>query len=244
MKKIYILLLTLALGSVAQCQTVDTAAQIVDRYLDMLGTTRWKSDSMLVMETIITTEGSADTFVMRRWHLPPNMFRVEVWHGKELQTAMCSNGNDRYRSYRPQKGYWVDMHPGHFHETFGSYDFRGPLNGWRAAGATLTYMGVAKAMGEYDLLSVKVEMPAHFTRYYMFEPNGLLALIVETDEIDTSNYNPLTEARIDWKIIHEYQRMGDCLLPKQESFMREGRLTVLETKAWMEKRNTLIFNQD
>lgn len=243
MKRIYLLLIALALGGTVHSQTVDTAAWIVDNYLDMMGTSRWPVDSMLVMETTVTTPGTTDTFVIKRWHLPPTMFRVEVWNGKTLQNAYCSNGNDRYRSYRPRYGYWVDIQPGHFQESFGAYDFRGPLFNWRAAGAKLTYTGIAKAMGEYDMMSVKVEAPSLFTRYYLFEPSGLLSVIVETDELD-SNYNPVPEARIEWKIIHEYMRMGDRLLPKQESFMREGQLTVMETTAWMEKRNTLIFNQD
>lgn len=243
MKRIYTLLLVLALGGAAQCQATDTAAQIVDHYLELLGTSRWQSDSMLVMETLVTSPGSTDTFVMKRWYLAPQMLRVEVWHGKELQTAYCSNGKDRYRSFRPRYGYWSDMQPGHFQESIKPYDFRGPLHGWRAAGATLTYMGMAKAMGLYEMQSVKVESPGLFTRYYLFEPSGLLSVIVETDELD-SNYNPNLEARIEWKIEHEYMQLGDHLLPKQESFMREGKLTVLETTAWMEKRNTLVFNQD
>ena len=34
------------------------------------------------------------------------------------------------------------------------------------------------------------------------------------------------------------------LLPKEESFMRLGVLTVLRTEAWLEPRQTLLFNKD
>jgi hypothetical protein len=236
------LLLTVA-GMTAHGQAVDTAAMIVDRYLDIMGTSRWGSDSVLALETVITSPSSADTFVMKRWFLSPNMTRVEVWHGKELQTALCSNGTDRFRAYRPKYGQWADLMPGSYYERLLPYDFRGPLHSWRAQGATLTYMGVAKAMGKYDMESVKMEGPGLFTRIYFFEPSGLLSVIVETGELDTA-YRAQDEARIEWKIIHEYMEIDGCLLPKQESFMRNGELTVLETTARKEKRNTLIFNQD
>lgn len=236
-------LLLIALGGSAGAQSSDTAVAIVDRYLDIMGVSRWGSDSLLVLETVITSPGSTDTFVMKRWHMSPNMNRVEVWHGKKLQTAMCSNGKDRFRTMRPKSGYWVDVAASTFYEQLMPYDFRGPLFSWRGQGAKLTYLGVTKALEMYDMESVKVEGPGIFTRIYFFEPSGLLSVIVETGELDSA-FRANEEARIDWKIIHEYQVLGDHLLPKQESFMRDGRLTILETTARFEPRNTLVFNQD
>lgn len=244
-KHILAALLLMAGGLAGHGQSIDTAAMIVDRYLDIMGTSRWGSDSVLAMETVITTIGTQDTFVMKRWYLAPNMNRVELWHGKTLQEGLCSNGKDRYRVFRPKVGYWVDVPAYNFYERLSPYDFRGPLHGWRAKGATATYLGMTKAMGQVDMESVKIEEPAMYTRIYFFEPSGLLSVIVETDELDTASYNPNEASHIEWKILHEYMPVnGDHLLPKQESFMRDGQLTVLETTARMEERNTLIFNQD
>ena len=79
----------------------------------------------------------------------------------------------------------------------------------------------------------------------MFEPSGLLAVIIETDEIDTVEYRRYEDGHIDWKIEHEYMEVAPgVLLPKEESFMRLGVLTVLRTEAWLEPRQTLLFNKD
>ena len=70
-----------------------------------------------------------------------------------------------------------------------------------------------------------------------------MSMIVETAELD-SLYRDRYSVHIDWKFIHEYQQVGRSLLPKQESFMRQGKLTVMETEAYFEPAKTLIFNQD
>ena len=243
MRRTIILTLMLVAATALRGQTVDTAARIVDRYLELMGNDRWPADSLLVMETKITTTGLADTIVMRRWYAPPQMVRVEVWNGKKMETAMCSNGKDRYRRYNPSLGYWVDVTSLLFFNLFSGYDFRGPLYNWRVQGGELTYKGPASVMGMEGLQAVQVAMPDMYTRYYFFEPTGLLSLIVETAELD-STYADVAGSHIEWKFIHEYQRVCNSLIPKQESFMREGRLTVLETTAHMERLDTLVFNKD
>ena len=235
------LLALLPLGALGQ---KDTAAAIVDRYITLLGHDRLSQDSVLAMVTTITSPGSQDTFVMKRWFMPPRMMRVEVWHGKELQTGLCTNGKDRYRIFFPEKGYWEDRPDYAFYEKIENYDFRGPLYNWRAHGLTLTYKGVTKAKG-VELQTVIVEGPGMYTRHYMFEPSGLLSVIIETDEIDTVEYGRSDEPHTEWKIEHEYMELGTAsLLPKEESFMRGGVLTVLRTEAWFEPRQTLLFNKD
>lgn len=236
-----IALLTLALT--ARTQVVDTAAMIVDQYLELLGNDRWPADSMLVMETTITSTGSTDTFVMKRWYMIPNMHRVEVWRGRRIQTGLCTNGKDRFRLYNPSLGYWVDLSSLNFYNRLVGYDFRGPLYNWRTQGAELTYKGPATVMGHDGMDAVKVEVPERYARYYFFEPSGLMSMIVETTELDTMRTD-VDMSHIDWKFIHEYQQIGSSMLPKLESFMRNGVLTVLETKAYLKKRESLIFNQD
>lgn len=243
MKRIFALLILLAMAPAMRGQAVDTATRIVERYLDMLGSDRWPTDSMLVMKTVITSPQSTDTFVMKRWYMPQQRHRIEVWLGDTLQTAFCGNGSDRFRKYNPSLGYWEDIPSYYFYTELGGYDFRGPLHGWRAQGATLTYEGMATVVGRKGLEAVKVEVPERYARHYFFEPSGLMSVIVETDELD-SLYRDRYNTRIDWKFIHEYQQVGRCLLPKQESFMRQGKLTVMETEAYLEPANTLIFNQD
>ena len=116
---------------------------------------------------------------------------------------------------------------------------------WRSQGLTLSYKGITKAKGDHELQTVTVEGPGYYTRHYMFEPSGLLAVIIETDEIDTVEYRRYEDGHIDWKIEHEYMEVAPgVLLPKEESFMRLGVLTVLRTEAWLEPRQTLLFNKD
>ena len=74
-----ICLALLALAPLAATGQKDTAAAIVDRYVELLGYTRLPQDSMLTMVTTVTSPGTADTFVMKRWFVPPLMMRVEVW---------------------------------------------------------------------------------------------------------------------------------------------------------------------
>ncbi|MBR6048758.1 MAG: hypothetical protein IKP83_01185 [Bacteroidales bacterium] len=241
------LLALLPLAAMAQDHLLreDTAARIVDRYLQMMGIERLPADSLLVLETTITSPNSTDTFVMRRWFAQPQMQRVEVWHGKKLQTGLCTNGKDRFRRMNHSLGYWVDLPPVRFYEQLMAYDFRGPLYNWRANNAVLTYNGPVTAPGGQRLESVKVEASGMFTRYYMFEESGLLSVLFETDEmLDRDDHDVDTTARIEWKCMHEYQQVGTSLLPRLESFLRGQRLTVMETTARLEPLNTLIFNED
>lgn len=223
----------------------DTAAELVNRYLGIMNADAMPKDSMLVLETKIYTVGATDTFTLKRWYAWPQMHRIEVWQGgKTLQTALCHNGHDRTRMYKPDLGYWVDITTDGFYERLTAYDWRGPLYGWRVQNARLEYRGrvVAKDRGEME--SVLVQAPGRFDREYMFEPTGLLAFIRETGDMDTANYRPFEAARIEMKFIHEYQKVGPMVLPRVESFVRRGRVTVQTTEAAIVGRNEMIFNID
>ena len=138
----------------------DTAEAIVDRYVELMGYHRLPQDSTLAMVTTITTTGSTDTFVMKRWFAPPLMMRVEVWLGDTLQTGLCTNGKDRYRVYYPSKGRWETVEDYIYYHKVQNYDFRGPLYNWRSNGMTLQYKGITKAKGNHELQTVTVEAPA------------------------------------------------------------------------------------
>lgn len=245
MKHSALLIALLALLPLTAKGQVDTAARIVDNYQELLGADRLPKDSMLTMVTTITSPGSQDTFIMKRWYIAPLMMRVEVWLNDTMQTGLCTNGKDRFRIFDPAKGYWEEKKDYQFYEKIEGYDFRGPLHNWRAKGLTATYKGITRAKGDHELQTVTVAGPGVYTRHYMFEPTGLLAVIIETDELDTVEYHSVGEPHTEWKIMHEYMEVGpSSLLPKEESFLRGGVLTIMQTEAWFEPKKTLLFNKD
>ena len=83
-----------------------------------------------------------------------------------------------------------------------------------------------------------------YNRYYMFEPgNGLLTLIIETDEtMDGKHF--VSSSRIEWKMEHEFQPLHESLLPSLESFMRNEELTIFQTRYRFEAMDNEIFERD
>lgn len=243
MKRLLLLLALLPLGLQAQ----DSAEVVVGRYLKLLCYDSLPKDSTLVMETTISFHGSNDTFTMRRWFTPPSMMRLEVWHDDALQTGLCTNGSNRYREFIRRMDWWEDVKPEEFQSKMEAYDFRGGLFNWQARGIQLEYRGVVLFKGQ-RLQVVRAKQKDHFTRYYMFEEqSGLLVLVQEKDEDDDNtniDLKPLHVKPMEYKVFHEYMPLGGSLVVRQESFMREGVLTVMETRAHFEPRTPLLFNQD
>lgn len=240
---IALLLMPLALQAQNHQYIPDTAALVVDRYLDMLNHDHLPSDSMLVIETDIYIYGLPDTLRMKRWFAPPEQFRVEVRYQGNLETGLITDGEHRLREYVPKAKDWAFAHGYKFHRQLSGYDFRGPLYNWRANNNILTYLGKASIDGSMPLDVVKVECNGRYTRLYMFEPSGLLAFIVETDEhgVDVTEDDG---SHIDWKCIHEYQPVSNILVPSQESFQRDGAITVMQSRCHLELYNEMIFKQD
>lgn len=238
------LCLLAALPHGIHAQADSASARIVDRYLGILNIDALPQDSLLVLTTTITTSGSDDTVVMQRLFQPPQMFRVDVRDSRGLQTGLCSNGKDRFRAYSEINGWWGDITPESFHRRLTGFDFRGPLYNWRSTNPVMTYLGkVTVEQRNVQLDAVRVEVEGNYTRIYMFEESGLLSVIVEQDNsIDPKRV--LEDTHIQWKCEHEYDKVGPTVLPSLESFMRDGRLTVLSTEMHLEPRNNLKFNQD
>ena len=116
-------------------------------------------------------------------------------------------------------------------------DFLGSVSTTLRWKGSVDYNGV-------PLQAVDVSMPNMYERTYFFDPsNGLLALIIENDSLN-SDFAPRPETRIEWKIIHEYLPIGESLLPSLESFFRGTTLTILATKPRFLPRDTHIFNRD
>ena len=180
---------------------------------------------------------------MRRWYAAPEKFRVEVWNRGKLETGLVTNGKDRFRYYVESLKSWESTDRDNFAERLQGYDFRGPLYGWRAKGATLTWNGTTTLKGE-PLQVVKVNCPAMYERYYMFEPeSGLLTLIFETETLP-EGYSTLLKGHIDWKSVHEYQPLATGILPSLESFMRNGVLTIMSSTTHFEKMDSGLFERD
>lgn len=249
MKKLAFLLLLAPLTLWAQDSPQDTARTIVERYLKMLNYEALPTDSTLVLETTVTFHGSTDSYTLRRWYAPPTMMRIEVWHGDTLTTGLCTNGSGRHREYSRHNGWWNDVDHSLFHQHVDAYDFHSPLYNWEMRGITLKYKGTTELKGQ-QLEVVQAHQKDSYVRYYMFEKqSGLLVLMQERDEDTTSAgiqslMKALTVKPIDYKVIHEYLPVGESLIKSQESYMRDGVLTIMNTTARFEPRNNLLFNQD
>ncbi len=222
----------------------DSAKYVVDRFVQMLDIDHLPSDSLLVMETAITTNLSPkDTLWMRRWYAPGERHRVEVWNGEKQDFGLTSNGKDRFRRYLSAYQSWESISQQEFNNKLQGYDFRGPLHHWREKGAQLSWNGSTELKG-HSLQVVKVECPNMYTRYYMFEPeSGLLTIIFETEEM-YGGTKEITSGHIEWKSFHEYQPLTHGMLPSLESFMRNGELTILRTSYHFEPLDTSVFEKD
>lgn len=239
-----LMLLPLALGAQNHHFVVkDTAAHVVDTYLRMLNFDALPDDSTLFLETTITSPSSSDTLVMRRWFAKPEMHRVEVWHADSLLTGYCSNGTNRFRKFISILGYWEDLEPDIFRRDLRGYDFRGPFHQWHASGLSLQWKGITNYKNQ-PLQAIRATSDNSYDRYYFFDPNNnLLTLILEDSTINEISTTVLP-SHIEWKVYHEYQPLGECLIPSLESFLRGTTLTILATKPRFLPRNTLIFNRD
>ena len=252
MKKTTLLLLLALLATGLQAQAPDSAEAIVGRYLKLLNYEGLPKDSTLMLETTVTFHGSADTFTVKRWYAVPSMMRVEVWKGKKLSEGLCTNGSTRHREYSSRNGWWNDINHERFHEKLNAYDFRGQLFMWQMRGVKLSYRGTATAKGQ-QLYVVRAEQENNYPRLYFFEQeSGLLVLMKEVDEnnddaVSSTSQQVLRQLKIkpiDYKFYHEYLPVHQSLVPSQESFMREGLLTLMNTTARLVPRDNLLFNKD
>lgn len=222
----------------------DSATHVVERYVQMLDIDHLPQDSLLVMETAITTNlNTKDTIWMRRWYAHGERHRIEVWDGKKMTFGLATNGKDRFRNYRSAYETWEAITKENFSNRMQGYDFRGPLYRWNEKGAQLSWNGRTELKGQ-PLQVVKVVCPDRYNRYYMFEPeSGLLTLIFETDEMFDGR-KEIVPSHIEWKSFHEYQPLTTGMLPSLESFMRNGELTIMRTSYHFEALDPDFFEHD
>lgn len=242
-RTLFLLLLLLPPCLKAQTSSFDSAMTVVGRYRNMLNYGALPKDSMLVTETLVTLHGQADTFVMKRWFVPPAMMRVEVWLGDSLTEGFCTNGTGRFREYSSYNGWWSDLDPAGFAHRVEPYDFRCPLHDLDTSAIRLSYAGNTTLNG-HPLQAVRVERKKYLTQYYLFEKeSGLLLFIIAGDEMPKEGL-PRKYGRSDWKAFHEYLPVGASLIASEESYWRDGVLTIMRTQAHFERPDATLFNQD
>lgn len=224
-RTILAIMLAFSLPALAQDnqQTIDTAKVIMDRYADLMNTKAIRQDSILYMETYIYYRSTPhDTAIMKRWFLPPNRFRCELWHGDTLLQGVYSDGKTVFREYNYKiLDGWTRVAESRYYTLVPGYEFRGPLHNWRAAGSEVKYRGLWNFKGS-EVHRVLMETPLRYNRYLLFEKeSGLLFLIQETNEhSEYSSHQSYDHA--DWHAYHEYQPIGTVLLPSVESYQMGG----------------------
>lgn len=243
MKRILaILTLFLAIGNNIQAQQ-DTAARIIDRYLNLLNYEHIYSDSILYIETVITDNRNAkDTILLRRWFMPPSDFRTEVWNKGRLETAFYNYGDSLRQSYDKIYNDWRYPSAETYYNMQRMYDFRSPIYFWRTNGAEIAFEG-EKTLNGHPVYQVLVRIPGLYDRHYIFEKeSGLLTLYTEdTTHLVTSRHHD--NNRVDWRAIHEYLPVGPCLIPTIESYQIYGHIFILRSTVKLLARNPDIFKR-
>lgn len=248
MKKIAIvLIMALGLNAAAQQkpETADSAEAIVDRYMEMMEPASNRTDSILYMETYIYFRSTPhDTAIMKRWFLPPNRFRYELWFGDTLREGAYSDGKKVFREYQwDMLDGWTRVAESRYYVIVPGYDFRGPLYNWRANGSEMKYLGIWNFQGN-KVYRVLMETPDKYNRYLLFEKeSGLLFMIQETNE--HSEYSRhIAYKHPDWHAYHEYQPVGAALLPSIESYQVDNDILFHFTRYSYIPLNMKIFTED
>ncbi|MBQ6238028.1 MAG: hypothetical protein IJK07_07405 [Bacteroidales bacterium] len=227
MKRLIIIALLLSCwgGATAQkaMSNADTAEQIVQRYFDITNYEALRRDSILYIETIIYKSiDTTDTAILKRWFLPPNRFRAELWHNDTLIEGCYTDGKSIYKEYSLGViNGWATITQSRYYVLEPGYDFRGHLYHRAANAAELTYKGEWNFNGQ-SVLRVFVDTPLQYCRNYLFEKdNGLLFLIEETNQhSEYTDHQAYTHPK--WHAFHEYQPLGTVLLPSVESYQMDG----------------------
>lgn len=225
--------------------TVDSAELVVSHYYDLLNYGNIRTDSILYIETVIYKRSHpTDTAIMKRWFLPPLCTRTELWHGDTLLEGVYSNGKDIFREYRlGMLIEWTRVSSSRYYDLVPIYDFRGALHYRNADATSLKYEGIWDFNG-HKVYRIYADTPYKYCRNYLFEKeSGLLFMIQETNtHSEYSNHQAYDHP--DWHAIHEYQPLGDVLLPKVESYQMDGDMVYYFSKGKYLPLNMDIFTKD
>lgn len=218
------------------------AAQVVDDFYRMLNLDSLRTDSILYIESHIVPNGHTDTLTMRRWTATRHRQRVEFWYQGILQMCLFSDGRTYYESYREEEG-WKSVNRSDYYDAVEIYDIHGPLYQWREHGEELTYEGTVLFEGN-RVERIGSRSPLHYDRHYYFEQESkLMFLYTESDSIGGEPSPITTRNRVDWHAYHEYQPLGNILLPSVESYQHQGSITLIFNRASYVALDERIFTQ-
>ena len=235
--------LTLPFLASGQASTSEHKADsIVDAFYRTLNLEALRSDSLLYVESHIIPRGQTDTLIMRRWAGPRQRRRVELWYQGQLQMCLFSDGRTYFDHYRDDEG-WKSVNAEKYYDEIQAYDIYGPLYQWRIRGEELTYEGIAW-YNEKPVVRIGARNSSHYDRHYYFEQGSkLLFLYTESDSINGEPLSIPTQNRVDWHAYHEYQPLGEVLLPAVESYQHKNNITLIFHKARYVANDERIFTQ-
>ena len=221
----------------------DTAKAIVERFLKALNYEALPADSILYIESsIFDFHDRSDTLVMKRWFMPPHNHRVELWSHGQIQLGYLTDGVDNARRYDTVDRVWRKITLADYYDRGSAYDFRTPLYNWRTNGTELQYLGEKEIQG-VKVYEVHAETPGMHIREYLFErENGLLFFVIEHPEIFGGEVDPL-HRNVDWRAFTDYIHIGQSLLPYTESYRRDGRVTVINHRYAVLKKDKQKFTK-
>ena len=223
----------------------DSAELVVKRYYDLLNYEGICRDSILYIETIIFKRSdTTDKAVLKRWFLTPNSNRVELWHGDTLMEGVYSNGVDVFREYR--RGVldgWTRVAESRYYNVAPDYDFRGALYTRKADAAEMKYEGLWDFNGHTGY-RVYVDTPFKYCRNYLFEKESGLLFFVQYTNKHSQYTNHQAYDHPDWHAIHEYQPLGNILLPSVESYQMKGDMVYHFSRGRYLPIDNKIFNED
>lgn len=224
-----LLLLTLLMSGRTQ-PTEDglkKAAEVVNDYYRMLNLESICADSILFIDSRIVHRGSTDTLHMLRWIAPGQRMRIEFTADDTLQRCYFSDGRHIYEEYDPEKNGWRSINGDTYHDAVDRYDYRGPLFQWQLRGLDLIYEEPITFEG-VPAERVSTHHPEQYDRHYFFErASRLLFMYTESDSIGGKPPTLPPRGRVDWHAYHEYQPIGNAMLPSVESYQYQGIITII-----------------
>lgn len=226
----FLILILLAADNV-RGQETDSAAWVVNRYMQLLNYDALNHpDSMLYIESkVFNRDIPGDTLVMKRWFAYPNTDRIELWVKDKCTMGLLRDGKKNFYRLHPERKVWTAIDRSAYLDYQSSYDFHGPLYHWDMNGMELSYKGIVK-INNQEAYSVFVRSPFGWDRYYLFEKESGLLFLVNVME---TSLNPedafINKAlKLDWRMTHEYIPLGQSLLPSAESYQNREGITIIK----------------
>lgn len=238
-------LLTVTVTGQNPQKEIDTAEVVVSRYLNLMNIESLRRDSILYIESVIYHRSSPhDTAIMKRWYLPPNRMRSELWHGDTLLQGAYTDGKNIFKECdKSMFNGWTKVAMSRYYNIEPLYDFRGPLYHWKANAVDLTYKGIWH-FNNNEVYRVVADSPNGYVNHYLFEKeSGLLFFIEETNSHSTYS-NHKAEEHPDWHAYHEYQPIGNAILPSIESYQMNEDVIFYFTKYRYIPIDMRIFTED